>query len=103
MAVATFVDEGSSGRALNRQAAEDKRPGGKTDVLGCRTPAHPNTLDALDLPETAPTEAWAEARSVQNLSRRFQGSIMDAGKAVQTFETGFHRPTSKARWQTRRR
>ena len=54
--IATFVDEGSSGRTLNRKAAKDKRPGGETDVLGCRTPAHPNTLDALNLAEPAPTE-----------------------------------------------
>jgi len=97
LTVAAFVDEGSSGWTLDWQAAEDKRPGGEADVLGCRTPAHPNTLDALNLPETAPTEAWLEASPVQDLPRRFQGSKLDAGTAGE--KPGFHRRTSEPRWQ----
>lgn len=53
LAITAFVDQSSSGRALDWQPTENERSGRKSDILACRVSSHSDTFDRVDFSDPA--------------------------------------------------
>ncbi|HUS07909.1 MAG TPA: hypothetical protein VMZ52_16520 [Bryobacteraceae bacterium] len=64
--VTPFINESGTGRAPHRQAAQDKRSGGKPELLVCCVAPVSNQLNALRLAQSPPRDVELSEAALHN-------------------------------------
>ena len=75
LAVATFMDQRSGWRALDREAAKHKWAGGEPQVLTGRLAPQADRLDEFPFPESPARSDRTYAHPVENLTRVFEAVL----------------------------